>query len=214
LAAHLSNDEKMIKAFKNKEDIHTATAAQINEVDIKDVTKQMRREAKAVNFGILYGQGPHGLAQSADMNYFKAKEFIDKYFEIYSGVKKYIANSQESARKLGYAETMFGRRRYLPEINSSVGMLRKGAERMAVNTPLQGTAADMIKVAMIKINKELPDLKMLIQVHDELVFEIKKEKIPKLALKIKNIMENVLKLKVPTIVDIKTGDNWGEMKEL
>jgi DNA polymerase-1 len=214
LAAHLSSDEKMIKAFKNKEDIHTATAAQINRVEIKDVTKQMRREAKAVNFGILYGQGPHGLAQSADMNYFKAKEFIDKYFEIYGGVKKYIANSQESARNTGYAETMFGRRRYLPEINSSVGMLRKGAERMAVNTPLQGTAADMIKVAMIKINKELPDSKMLIQVHDELIFEVKKEEISKFAPKIKNIMENVLKLKVPIIVDIKTGDNWGEMKEL
>ncbi len=220
LAAHMSGDKKMIKAFLNGDDIHTATAAEINQVALSEVTPAMRREAKAVNFGILYGQGPHGLSQGADIPYARAKEFIDKYFVAYKGVKKFVEETIESARGRGYAETMFGRRRFLPEMNSSVIQVRKAAERMAINTPLQGTAADIIKVAMIRIQELLnkkyqtDEIKMLLQVHDELVFEVKEGLVKKTAEEIKDIMESVIHLKVPLGVDASVGDNWGEMEEV
>jgi len=213
----MSGDPKMIKAFKNNEDIHTATAAAINGISLDEVTPEMRREAKATNFGILYGQGPHGLSVTAEIPYWRAKEFIDQYFKVYKNIKKYVDESIETARKKGYAETLFGRRRNLLEINSSVAMVRKAAERMATNTPLQGTAADMIKVAMIEIDKILSgqtDVKMLLQVHDELLFEVKEGKEKPIAEKLKKIMENVIKLKVPIVVDAKAGDNWGELINL
>jgi DNA polymerase-1 len=247
LAAHMSGDAKMIKAFKDGVDIHTATAAEINRVALKDVTYNMRREAKAINFGILYGQGPHGLSRGADISYTRAREFIDEYFKAYAGIKKFVENCISEAREKGYAETMFGRRRYLPEINSSVLQVRKGAERMAINTPLQGTAADMIKEAMIEVSRNLTpsspdasgsdtplpppptppiqeggvrrgeggeDIRMLLQVHDELVFEIKNDKVEEAVGEIKKIMENVIKLKVPVVVDASAGDNWGEMESI
>ncbi len=224
LAAHMSGDKKMIKAFCNGADIHQMTAAEINQVAPEAVTREMRRQAKAINFGIIYGQGPHGLSQGADIPYWRAKEFIEQYFAIYKDVKKFIDQTIEQARKKGHIETLFGRRRYLPEINSSVMQVRKTAERMAVNTPLQGTAADMIKMAMIEIqslincefnaNHREYDVKMLLQVHDELLFEIKSDKVEEVAKKLKDIMENVIKLKVPVVVDVKVGDNWGEMREL
>ena len=219
LAAHLAGDKKMIKAFLNGEDIHTATAAEINQVVLPDVTPAMRREAKAVNFGILYGQGPHGLAAGADIPYARAKEFIDKYFVVYAGVKKFVDQTIEGARGSGYVETMFKRRRFLPEINSTNMQVRKAAERMAINTPLQGTAADIIKIAMIAIKKIIDreygeKLKMLLQVHDELVFEVKNDLVVEAAGKIKTIMEQVIKLKVPIAVDAKQGDNWGEMEKV
>jgi DNA polymerase I len=210
LAAHLSEDKKMIEAFQNGLDIHAATAAEINKIPLKEVTPQMRREAKATNFGILYGQGPQGLSRTADIPYAQAREFIEKYFESFSEIKKYVENSIKSAREKGYAETIFGRRRYLPEINSSVMMIKKTAERMAINTPLQGSNADIIKIAMIKIAKEAVsgNIKMISQVHDELLFEVKESEIEAAAQKIKVIMENVIKLKVPVIVDVKIGENW------
>jgi len=219
LAAHMSGDKKMIAAFKKGEDIHTATAAEINQVELAEVTPQMRREAKAVNFGILYGQGPHGLSAGADIPYARAKEFIDKYFKTYPGIKKFVDDSIAEARGRGYAETMFGRKRYLPEINSSVMQVRKAAERMAINTPLQGTAADIIKIAMIRaeelINEKYNgDVKMLLQVHDELVFEVKNNLVEEAAEEIKKIMESVIKLKVPINADARAGDNWGEMEEI
>ncbi len=217
LAAHISGDKKMIKAFKENLDIHAATAAEINRVKLEDVTKQMRREAKAINFGILYGQGPHGLSQVANIPYGQAKDFIDKYFSVYKDIKKYIDTSIKSAREKGYAETLFGRKRYLPEINSSIAVVRKGAERMAINAPLQGSSADMIKMAMIKVSKLLKEEKdaiMILQVHDELIFEIKKEKVKKISKKIKKIMEEIIKLKVPVIVDVSMGENWGEFKKI
>ena len=220
LAAHMSGDKKMIKAFKQGADIHLATAAEINQVSLEAVMPEMRREAKAINFGILYGQGPHGLSQNADIPYARAKEFIDQYFKAYQGVKKFIDQTIKLARQRGYAETLFGRRRYLPEINSSVIQVRKAAERMAINTPLQGTAADIIKIAMIRI-KEMIDkkyqkeeVKMLLQVHDELVFEVKDDAVKKMAGEIKEIMESVIKLKVPLVVDASAGDSWGEMEEV
>ena len=216
LAAHMSADKKMVKAFNNNADIHTATAAEINQVSPKAVTGDMRREAKAINFGLLYGQGPHGLAQTADISYFRAKEFIDEYFKVYKGIKRYIDKSIAGARKNDYVEPLFHRRRYLPEINSSVVMVKIAAERMAINAPIQGTAADMIKIAMIEIDKKIKDqdVRMLLQVHDELIFEVKQGKEKIAAKKIKNIMEGVIKLKVPIIVDIKAGVNWGSLEEL
>ncbi|MCG2700572.1 DNA polymerase I, partial [Candidatus Parcubacteria bacterium] len=226
LAAHMSGDKKMIKAFKDGADIHQITAAEINQVLLEEATADMRRQAKAINFGILYGQGPHGLAQSADIPYARAKEFIDQYFAVYTGVKKYIDKTIDDARKKGYTETLFNRRRYLPDMNSSMVQVRKTAERMAINTPIQGTAADMIKMAMIEIDKYLTpnpspskgdgnkNVKMLLQVHDELLFEVKDEKMEEVAAKIKKIMENIIKLKVPVAVDVKVGGNWGEMEEV
>lgn len=216
LAAHLSGDKKMIKAFKDKEDIHRATAAEINEVELVDVTKQMRYEAKAINFGILYGQGPHGLAQNAKIPYKHAQEFIAKYFEAYPSIRKMIDKAIDKARDDGYATTIFGRKRYLPELDSSNIMIRRGAERMAINTPLQGTAADLIKIAMINIAEAIKDnsdeIKMLLQIHDELIFEIKEDKIDTWLPKLKDLMENAIALKVPIVVDSAIGDNWGELK--
>ncbi len=222
LAAHMSGDKKMIKAFANKADIHTSTAAEINQVSPETVTREMRREAKAINFGILYGQGPHGLSQTADIPYGRAKEFIEQYFMVHKNIKIFIDKTINLARRKGYTETLFNRRRYLPEINSSVVQVRKAAERMAINTPLQGTAADMIKIAMIKIANlsELKtsvsesEVKMLLQVHDELLFEVKEKKVKEVAKRIKDIMEKVIRLKVPIVVDVSMGDNWGEMKKL
>lgn len=216
LGAHISGDKKMIAAFKNNEDIHTATAAEINEVKLNEVTKNMRREAKAINFGILYGQGPHGLSQSAGIPYWRANEFIKKYFEAYPSIKKMIDGSIKEARIKTFAITLFGRKRPLPEINSSIPMIRKSAERMAINTPLQGTAADLIKMAMIKVAELIKghenDIRMILQIHDELIFEIKKDKIDFYSPKIKALMQEVLELRVPIIVDESLGDNWGELK--
>lgn len=219
LAAHLSGDKKMIDFFKKGEDIHSATAAAINEIEPEEVTKEMRREAKAVNFGILYGQGPYGLSQSADIPFGRAKSFIEEYFKVFKGVKEYIDKSIEKAREKGYAETMFGRKRFIPEINSSVGQVKAGAERIAINMPLQGTNADMIKKAMIEIQDRIDndwegEVRMLVQVHDELLFEIKKERTEKIAKEISKIMKGKLKLKVPIVVDIEAGDNWGEIKRV
>jgi len=216
LAAHLANDPKMIAAFQKNEDIHTATAAAINQVKLSEVTKDMRREAKAINFGILYGQGPHGLSQTAGIPYVQAQEFIAKYFAAYPNIKLMMAKSIKEAQKNGYALTLFGRRRPLPEINSSVPMIRKSAERMAINSPLQGMAADIIKAAMIKvaalIQGQEKEIRLLLQVHDELIFEIKDDKIGSYAPKIKKIMETVLPLRVPLIVEETSGANWGELK--
>jgi DNA polymerase-1 len=180
------------------------------------VSDKLRREAKAVNFGILYGQGPHGLSQGADIPFNQAKEFIDNYFKVYKGVRDYLDETIEVARKKGYVETMFGRKRFLPEINANNPMQRKAAERMAANTPLQGSAADIIKLAMIQIAEKIvsADVRMLLQVHDELVFEIRQGMEKEAVAKIKKIMENVIKLSVPLIVDVKIGDNWGEMEKI
>ncbi len=218
VAAHLSGDAKMIGAFRKGADIHASTAAEINGVQIDEVTKEMRREAKAVNFGILYGQGSHGLSQNAEISYARAKEFIEQYFSVYKKIRKYLDETIEGARKDGFVETMFGRRRSLPEINSSMAMVRKSAERMAINTPIQGTAADLIKKAMIDVDKYISEkykngeVKMLLQVHDELLFEVDEKIAPEVVVEIKKIMENIVELKVPLVVESKMGKNWEEMK--
>lgn len=217
IAAHIANDPQLKKAFKEGQDVHTATAALINHVPASKVTADMRRQAKTINFGILYGQGPHGLSQTADISYDEARNFIDEYFAAYKNIKKYVEETITEAKKKGYVETLFGRKRYLEEINATNIMIRKGAERMAINTPIQGTEADMIKTAMIKV-KDLIDTEyqgrvaLLLQVHDELVFEVDPKVIKEVTPKIQKIMEGVIKLSIPVIVDAKHGKNWIDMK--
>lgn len=226
IIASLSNDEKMLKAFADNKDIHASTAAIINGVSLDDVTKEMRSAAKEVNFGVIYGMGSYGLAERTGIDIKRAKEFIDKYFFVYSGVKKYIESLKASAQENGYVETFFGRRRYLPEINSQVAVIRNGAERMAINMPIQGTAADLMKIAMIAVHKMIKEIdndavKLILQVHDELVLEVKENLVDDIAKKVEYIMENVHlshnhktkdTFKVPIKVEVKIGDNWGECK--
>jgi len=218
LAAHMSNDPTMIKTFKAGGDIHRTTAAKINNVALEDVTNEMRRAAKAINFGLLYGQGPRGLAQGVGISYNEAKHFIDQYFINFAKVKGLMDKIILEARAKGYVETLLGRRRYVPEINSTIVMLAKAAERAAINAPLQGTAADMIKLAMLKVDKMINEqygdkVKMILQIHDELVFEVDQKLVVEVMNLVKPLMENVLKLKVPILVEAKIGTNWEEMKK-
>ena len=220
IVASISEDKTMIEAFKKGLDIHTQTAAAINDLDPEEVTKDVRRTAKAVNFGIIYGMGAFGLAQGANITQFEAKDFIDKYLETYKGIKKYMDVTKKFAVTEGYVETLFKRRRYLPEINSGMAQVRRAAERMAINAPIQGTAADIMKIAMIEVSRILKekfkptDYKLIIQVHDSLMIETKKEKTKAIAKIVKQVMENVVKLKVPIVVDIEAGKSWGDLKNI
>ena len=183
IIASLADDEEMIRAFKNGEDIHSQTASKIWGIDLKDVTPEIRRAAKTINFGVTYGMGAKGLAESAEISITEAREFIQKYFEVYEGVSNFLRETREKAYDLGYVETIFGRKRYLPEIFSPIPMVKAEAERMAINMPIQGTAADIIKMAMIKIHRDLPKVsprsKIILQVHDELVFEVPEKEVKK-----------------------------------
>jgi DNA polymerase-1 len=214
IMAHLSNDKAMIKAFKDAEDIHTSTAALVFMVDRKDVTQDMRRKAKEVNFGILYGIGAFGLGSRLGITRTHAQEVIDTYFNTFKNVKGMMDSFIEIAKEKGYAETLNGRRRYLRNINSKNRVVRQFEERVAINMPIQGTAADMIKIAMINIHNELERRKtktrMILQVHDELLFDIHKDEIDELVPVIKTTMENAMKLKVPIIVESGIGENWLE----
>jgi len=217
VVASLSGDKEMIKAFGEGKDIHTATAAEILGIDASEVSSEARRMAKVLNFGVIYGMGSHGFAEAAGIEYGKAKEFIKKYFEEFSGVAGYLKNSRQAAAKNGFAETLFGRKRFMPEINSSAWNLRQAAERAAINMPVQGTAADLLKMAMVEIaNSEwlVANSKMLLQVHDELVFEVADDKVIKIAQEIKKIMENIYRLAVPLKVDFEAGNNWGELNKI
>ena len=213
--ACLAKDEFMMEIFRRGEDIHSATAAKIFEVELDEVTKDMRRKAKEVNFGVLYGMGASGLAQRTGITKIEAAEFIKKYFESYKKVKEYKDEMVEEARQKGYVETLFGRKRALPEIHSSIHMVKAAAERMAVNMPIQGTAADLMKIAMIEVYKELkkvsPETKLLMQVHDELVFEVPEKEMEKVAKIVDEKMEKIHDLCVPIKVDTEVGDSWGEM---
>jgi len=213
IIASIANDKNMIKAFGEGKDIHTATAAEVFSIRIDEVTDQMRRVAKVLNFGVIYGMSIHGFAQASGMDIKKAKIFINKYFEEFSGVAKYVENIKIQAARDGYVQTIFGRKRFIPEINSSAWNLRAGAERMAINMPIQGTAADLIKMAMVEIKSKIKNQKskMLLQVHDELVFEVPEAEVGLVVRQIKEIMENVYQLSVPLKVEIEAGDNWGEM---
>lgn len=218
IAAALAEDERMLMAFENDEDIHTATAMEIFGLPANQITKEMRRTAKTINFGILYGMSSYGLSEALGIAPQQANEYIEKYFTLHQGIQKYIRNTIEKARELGYVETYFGRKRPIPEINSNIINIRNAAERMAINMPIQGTAADIIKLAMIEIFKELKEKsypgKMILQVHDELVFEVPKNNLKEFAKMVKDKMENIVKLTVPLKVNLKWGKNWSEMEEL
>ncbi len=213
LAAYLCKDEKLIKQFNEDIDVHTATAAEIYGREPQDVTKNMRRDAKAVNFGIMYGLGPHGLVQATGMTYQQAKHFIDKYFEVRPKLMGYIKSVQQQARTQGYVETLFGRQRPTPDVHSSNFAVREAAIRQAVNMPFQGTAADIMKMAMIAVDKELAGTpcKMLLQIHDSILVQCPASSGKKTAKLLKDTMEGVVKLPIKLTVDTDIGKNWGEL---
>lgn len=215
ILAHLSQDESLITAFRNDEDIHIHTAADIFDLDQDLINEQMRRMAKTINFGIIYGMSSYGLARSLEIGREEAEKYIHNYFQRYQGVKRYIEKEKEDARKKGYVVTLLNRRRYLDGINSPDRSIREFNERIAINTPIQGSAADLIKLAMIKINRLLKNkglkTKLLLQIHDELVFEVYKTEVEEVKYFVKDIMEHSFEFSVPLKVNLKTGYNWAEL---
>ncbi len=214
--AHMSNASNMIDAFKNDLDIHTKTASDIFHVPINDVDKNMRRSAKAVNFGIIYGISSFGLSEDLGINLYEAKDFIDNYLNTFPGIKEYMDELVKDAYSKGYVKTLFNRKRVIEELNSKNFLIRSSGERMAMNTPIQGTAADIIKMAMIKIQEEIDkrnmNSKLLVQVHDELVFDVPNNEVDEMSKLIRDVMENIYLLKVPLKVDIEYGKTWYEAK--
>ncbi len=214
ILAHITSDPGLLKAFADGHDIHSATAAEIFEVDLSAVTSEMRRQAKAVNFGLAYGQGAFGLAETLAVSRGDASKIIERYFIRFSKVKDYMLETVERANQRGYVDTVFGRRRYLPELQSGNGTLRKFGERAAINAPIQGTASDLIKKAMIDFDRrrpEFPGVRLILQVHDELLFEVEHKAMnPELLEQIKKTMESVAQFKVPLAVNVGHGMNWSE----
>jgi len=219
--AHLSQDPQLLAAFRRGDDIHRTTAAQVFGVPPEDVTADMRRLAKTVNFGVIYGMSDYGLEQATDLSRVEASQFIKTYFDKYGGVKEYLESTKRQARERGYVETLLGRRRYIPDINSSNGQVRAAADRMAINMPIQGTAADITKLAMILVQREMEGrglgvggagCRMLLQVHDELVFEVPPEALDEMKRLVVEVMPRALDLDVPLTADVKSGANWGEME--
>ena len=218
LAAVIARDKPFITAFQEGADIHTRTAAEVWGVAEDQVTKDQRRAAKAINFGILYGMGPRSLSRSTGLTMEEAKQFIGRYFEIHHAIRDYLDETKLKAHTDGYVETLFGRRRYLPEIQSGVPLLVASAERMAINMPVQGTAADIMKMAMLRVDgwlsKSQWPAKMLLQVHDELVLECDKDAVEVVAKGVKEMMESVASFEVQLMVEVESGKNWGEMESL
>ncbi|SJZ40244.1 DNA polymerase I [Selenihalanaerobacter shriftii] len=216
--AHISQDENLIEAYINNEDIHTKTAAEVFGVEAENVTYEQRRRAKAINFGIAYGISPWGLAKDIDVSNKEAEDYIDQYFNRYPKVKEYMDEKIQDAKDQGYVKTILNRRRYLPEINSSNYHRRSFAERMAINTPIQGSAADIMKLAMLAASTTLKERglesEILLQVHDELVFEVPTEELEEVQQIMKEKMESVIELDVPLIVDLNVGKNWRDMEEV
>ena len=213
IMAHLSQDQGLINAFTQGKDIHRSTAAEIFGIALDEVTSEQRRNAKAINFGLIYGMSAFGLSRQLGIGRADAQSYMDLYFKRYPGVQTFMHDIREKAKAQGYVETLFGRRLYLPDINSSNGMRRKAAERVAINAPMQGTAADIIKRAMIQLDQKLqndPDIAMIMQVHDELVFEVRSEKVEFYSELIKTQMESAADLVVPLIVEVGQGTNWDE----
>ena len=217
IAASIANDEKMQELFQKGEDIHKLTATQIFKVSQQQVDEKKRSLAKTLNYAIFYGMGKKSFSQRVGVSPKTAEEFINKYFDSFKQLAEYVDNSKQKARRNGYVQTIFGRKRFLPEINSIDPRLRAQAERIAVNMPIQGCCADIIKMAMVKLFEEKitnKDCKLVLQIHDELLFEIKNEKIKEKAQKIKEIMENIVKLDVPLKIDLRVGSNWGELENM
>lgn len=216
ILAHISEDENLINAFSNNHDIHAETASRIFNVSLDNVTREQRNKAKAVNFGIIYGISSFGLSQQLKISIKEAKEFIDRYFLAFPKIKNYINNTIEFCQKKGYVETLFHRKRTVPEINNNNAIIREFGQRIAMNMPIQGTAADIIKLAMIKIDSLIKEhkikAKLIAQIHDELIFEIEKKDLEVEMIKISEIMSNVIKLKVPLVINGVSGDNWYDLK--
>lgn len=213
--AHLSGDKALVEAFQRGEDVHSTTASVVYKVKPENVTADMRRQAKVFNFGIMYGMGSFGLAQAAEIDQKVATQFIAAYFKKFSGVAKFIEEMKEGARKNHYVETEMGRRRYTPEIESGNTQVARSAERMAINMPIQGLAADIMKLSMLAVEKLVKeyggDVKMVLQIHDELIFEVKEKRAPEFAKKVKEVMESAYPLRVPLTVQVLIGKNWGEI---
>lgn len=214
--AHIADDEAMLGAFRTGMDIHTATAAQVFSVPAEQVTPLQRRHAKAVNFGIVYGISEFSLAEDIGVSRYEAKAYIDSYLANYRGVKTYMKQVVADAAQSGYTQTLYGRRRSIPELKSTNFNIRQGAERIALNTPIQGTAADLIKLAMLRVDQALmehyPDAKLLLQVHDELIVECPAAQAPQVAALISSQMEQVAQLKAPLLAEAKWGNSWYEAK--
>lgn len=215
IMAHLSKDQGLVSAFSEGKDIHSATAAEVFDVSLDQVSVNERRSAKAINFGLIYGMSAFGLSKQLNISRYDAQQYMDLYFERYPGVLTYMESTREGAKATGYVSTVFGRRLYLPDIKASNAMRRKGSERAAINAPMQGTAADIIKKAMIDVDSWINDIKdedilMIMQVHDELVFEIKEDRVDEYVAKIKSLMEKTVELDVPLVVEVGIGDNWDE----
>ena len=210
----MSKDPELVRAFQEDLDIHTRTAALIYKVDEKEVTSEMRRSAKVVNFGVMYGAGPFRISNSLNISMKDAKELVDQYFETYPGINNFISETLAFAAKHNYVKTISGRLRYTNNINSSNKNIKQAAERMAINMPIQGTAADMIKIAMINIQKKLTEeawqTKMILQVHDELIFECPENEVDKLKALINQEMSKAIELNVPVKIDIGIGNSWYE----
>jgi DNA polymerase-1 len=214
LLAHLSQDPVLIESFQKGQDVHARTASELFQASIDDVSADQRREAKTINFGIIYGMGAQRLARSLAIPFKTAQEYIAQYFARYAGIKAYMDGVLLDAKAKGYVTTLLGRRRYVPDLQSKNTQLVAAAERIAVNTPIQGTAADLIKMAMVAIDRRLEEerfpAKMLLQVHDELLFEVQEKKVEKVKEIVREIMEGVMPLCVPLKVDIGVGANWAD----
>ena len=214
IMAHLSGDDSLTQAFEHGMDIHRATAAEVFGTSVDEVSDEERRSAKAINFGLIYGMSAFGLGRQLSISRTLAQEYIDRYFERYPGVRRYMEQTRALAAEQGYVETVYGRRLYLPEINAKNVPRRQAAERTAINAPMQGTAADIIKRAMIDVQNWLTDSHldalMIMQVHDELVFEVAQAQVDELILKVTDIMQSAADLSVPLIVDAGCGDNWDQ----
>ncbi|MFM8630153.1 MAG: DNA polymerase I, partial [Betaproteobacteria bacterium] len=214
IMAHLSEDQGLLSAFKAGEDVHRATASEVFGVALDQVSSEQRRYAKVINFGLIYGMSAYGLARNLAIDQGVAKNYIAQYFAKYPGVKRYMDTIRETAKSRGYVETVFGRRLWLPEISSPSGPRRQAAERAAINAPMQGTAADLIKLAMIQVQQSLEEKglrsRLVLQVHDELVLEVPEAEVEVLRALLPQKMENVAQLSVPLIVDVGVGDNWDE----
>jgi DNA polymerase-1 len=214
IMAHLSADANLLRAFADGVDVHRATASEVFSVPVTDVSSEQRRYAKTINFGLIYGMGVFGLASSLGIEQKAARDYIDKYFARFAGVKRYMDDTRAQAKAQGYVETVFGRRLWLPEINSGNGPRRAGAERQAINAPMQGTAADLIKLAMVAVQKTLHDearaTRMVMQVHDELVFEVPESELDWAKEAVPRLMAGVAELSVPLLAEVGVGPNWDQ----
>ena len=212
IMAHISEDPGLLRAFAEGQDVHKATASEVFGVPVADVSSEQRRYAKVINFGLIYGMGAFGLASNLGIEQKAARDYIDRYFARFAGVKRYMDETKAQAAERGYVETVFGRRLYLPEIRGGNGPRRSAAERQAINAPMQGTAADLIKLAMMAVQKALDDeqraTRMVMQVHDELVLEVPEAEVPWAQEALPRLMASVAELKVPLLAEVGTGPNW------